>query len=608
MIRSDLDNALIRLGERPSYSTYLAVANALATRGAGSASLRPLRMAILRNFTIEPLVPVLQGEMALAGLYPIVHLGGLETALQDAFDPDGTLDRFRPDLVIVALWLEALSPSLTERYASLSNEAARAEMDRVLDVLDAIATAIRRRHQAPILLNNFPLPLHPALGILDAQSERSQTQDILALNRELLRRRGSIPDVYLVDYMGLMARVGGAQAMDGRLWQIGRAPLGKGSLVPLGQQYGRFIRALRGKARKCLALDCDNTLWGGVIGEDGIGGLRIGDGYPGSCYRAFQRAILGLHDLGVILVLVSKNDESDVLEVLRNHPDMLLREEHFAAWVIGWEDKVAGLRRLSDVLGIGLDAFVFVDDSAFECGLVRRELPEVAVLQLGPDPSAFKDELYAAGYFDALCSSEEDRRRNAMYRADRRRRLLRAEAASLPEYLTSLEMEAEIGLADELAASRVSQLTQKTNQCNLTVRRYTEGQIRSFLLDPDVDVFILRLRDRVEDLGLVGVAIALYDRDEAEIDTFLLSCRALGRGAEAALLRHVIEAARARGCARVRGCYSAAPKNGRVAAFYSEYGFEPVADDGPATHWSLATRGELFEPPPWIKVRSLYGG
>lgn len=606
MPTQELTSTLRRLAGESSYSAYTAAANALETVTAEASGLPPLRVAISRNFTLDPLVPVIQGEMALAGFYPVVYLGDYDAIARDALDPESALYAFQPEFVIVAQWLEKLAPALVTRFVSLSPAQVSAEVERVLTTIDEIVASLRRHSKAPILINNFPLPVYTTLGILDVQSESYQTHTILRLNLELLRHLRQCRDAYLVDYMGLMARIGSAQGVDERYWQIGQAPIGRSGLVSFGQEYGKFFRALRGKTRKCLVLDCDNTLWGGVVGEDGLGGIQLGTTYPGSCYRAFQQELLNLHDRGVILALCSKNNEADVLEVLRDHPDMVLHEEHFATRQVNWDDKVTNLTRIAKGLNIGLDSLVLVDDSQFECDLVRERLPQVAVLQLSTDLSTFRTKLSAAAYFDSLTFSAEDRERSRTYREDTQRRQLSESASSLSEYLARLEMVADIGMTDEGTIPRVAQLTQKTNQFNLTTRRYSEGEIRGFVEDPETDVFYLKLRDRIAEMGTIGAAIVKYSTQQAEIDTFLLSCRAIGRGVEDALLAHVLNSARARGCTCVRGRYLVTKKNGQVADFYRRRGFRLIAEGPAGSEWEFPLDQAEFAAPDWIKVKLTY--
>lgn len=580
---------LKRLKDAPDYKAYTAVSNALKP----GTDLPPLRVALLRNFTSETLVPVIEGELALAGFHAQFFIGDYDAIARDALDAESALYRFQPEFILVTEWLETLSPGLAAQFTTLGDPAA--EVRRVLAARAEVLDALRRHTKAPVLINNFPLPRYAALGILDAQSEAYQTHSILKLNLGLLEEARRWPDVYVVDWMTLAARLGSARAFDDRYWQIGRAPLGREALVPFGRELARFICALRGKARKCLVLDCDGTLWGGIVGEAGLRGIQVSP-----AYQAFQREILNLHGRGVILALCSKNNEADALEVLREHPDMLLKEEHFAAREINWNDKAENLRSLAVTLNIGLDALVFVDDSAFECDLVRELLPEVAVLHLEGDPSGFAARLAEGAYFDTLSFSKEDRERTRLYRDEAERRQLQQAAGSLEEYLARLELVAEIGEADERSVPRIAQLTQKTNQFNLTTRRYSEGEIQA--LAREGGVYWLKLRDRVAELGLVGVAIVKIRGEAAEIDTLLMSCRALGRGAEQCLLAQAVDAARARGCRRITARYLRTAKNGQAADFYRRQGLQPVRETADESEWALDLAEAGVCAPPWIKV------
>jgi FkbH-like protein len=601
--KNSLNSALSRLREEKSYSRYLAVSNALDEIGLDGSELIPVRLAILRNFTVDSVIPVIAGETALSGLQSHFYTGGFDTVAQDVFDSSSQLYSFRPDCIILAEWLESLAPQLTGRFLSLSAEQVEDEVNRVLRSIREILVAIRKNLKVPVLLNNFPLPAYPTLGILDGQSESFHTGAILRLNQGLQgMAQESNGGLYIVDLMSLAARLGQDRAFDRRYWHIGRAPIARTALVALGQEYGKFIRALQGKSRKCLVVDCDNTLWGGVVGEDGMGGIKIGGTYPGSCYEAFQQEILNLHDRGVVLAMCSKNNEDEVIKVLQEHPEMQLRVEHFATWEINWDDKATNLRRIAARLNIGLDSIVFADDSQFECDLVRSSMPEVEVIHLGNEPSGFVQMLGKQGCFDSLTFSVEDRVRTKMYHDEARRRGIEELAGSLEDYLQSLEMVATIGQADELTIPRISQLTLKTNQFNLTTRRYSTGEISALSGAPDITVLYMKLRDRVSELGIVGVAILKYQGDSAELDTFLLSCRAIGRGAEEYLLARCIESARAKECKRLVGHYLPTNRNKLVAKFYPSHGFQPLVGATPVDSWELQLDGSAISAPVWIRL------
>jgi len=596
---------LERLQKNNSYSAYSALSNLLGSPG--NYDLKPLRIAIVRNFTIEPLLPVLKGEASLSGFFPELYVGDFDAIAADVFNAESPLYQHNPDFIIIAQWLDALSSALTASFLSCSTKQIEDEIERLAQMAIDFFNAIRKNTSAPILINNFPLPDIPTLGILDAQSEQYQIYSVIKLNTELLKVSKRFKDVYWVDFFSLFSRVGRESAFDARHWQMARAPLGKNALVPLGQEYGKLIRALRGKIKKCLVLDCDNTLWGGVIGEDGLSGIKVGLTYPGSAYLAFQQEILNLYHRGVILALCSKNNESDVMEVFREHPDMLLKENHFATRQVNWDDKATNLARIAEDLNLGIDSLVFVDDSAFECDWVGKQLPQVAVIQLDGKISSYRSLLSSSGYFDTLTFSEEDRKRSRMYVQAKERKQLLQSASSLENYLLDLQLQAEIGIPGKNEIPRISQLTQKTNQFNLTTQRYTEGEIQSFVEAPHSEVYYLRLADRISDLGIVGVVILKFVEKQAEIDALLLSCRALGRGAEKTLLNYAIIQAINHGCTHVLGKFLPTKKNAQVADFYEKHRFQLVRRSSEDSNWiyHCEQKKTPLPYPPWILVKTI---
>jgi len=588
-------------GTAPTYLDYNTLSGLLQTNPEALSDLPPLRVAVLRNFTAEGLLPVLAGEIVRAGFAPKFYLGDFDAVAADVLNPDSPLFRFQPDFIILAQWLESLQPALANRFLTLSTEQVEGAVADLRQQQRQLLRALRERTKAVVLLNNFPVPPAPTLGILDAQRTGGQTATVLQLNAALAADCQTVGDAYIVDLMRLIGDVGYRNAVNERFWQTARAPLAPPGLIAYGQECGRFFRALRGRARKCLVLDCDNTLWGGIVGEDGFEGIKCDTTYPGSCFRALQEEALNLYHRGVILALCSKNNEADVLQVLREHPDMVLREEHFAITMVNWDDKVTNLRRIAAELNIGLDSLVFVDDNPFETNFVSEHLPEVAVIPLTPNPASHRAALARSGLFDTLSVSAEDRKRTEMYRSDRQRKELERSTGSLAEYLAGLETRAEFGPPRRTEIARVAQLTQKTNQFNLTTRRYSEGEITALAGGPDSEVTRLSAADKVSDLGLVGVAVTRYRGELAEIDSFLMSCRALGRGLEDGLLHIVADNARRRGATIVRGVFRKTRKNDLCVDFYQRNGFAKTESTPEGSVWELAVDRPLPEFPPWIE-------
>lgn len=535
-------------------------------------SLPELNIAVLRNIMLEPIEPYLRYQALQAGHNASVLFGEYDNIFQEAVGGSLKLFEQQVNCVLVFAYLETLSWNLARNFAGLTPRQVQDEVTRIQELIEAVLSGVRSQTDGMILWHSFEIPVHPLLGIRDGQ-----TTVIRRLNESLRKKLAETPNAYFVDLSLCLARVGARNFYDRRYWHIGRAPYAREALREIAAEDFKFIRTLVGKNRKCLVLDCDNTLWGGIIGEDGLAGIALGKSYPGSAFYEFQQEILNLHHCGVIIALCSKNNEADVWEVFRKHPDMVLREEHIAAAQISWQDKVSGLRQLALDLNIGLDSLVYLDDSEFEIGLVQRELPEVGVIHLPRNKTfEYADLLASCGYFDTLTVSEEDRKRGEMYRAEAGRKKLKAQATNLESYYESLEMVVDIRLADDFSVPRIAQLTQKTNQFNLTTRRYTEAEIQRLKDSATSDVLYLRLSDKHGDSGIVGACLLKYEQERAVLDSFLLSCRVLGRGVEDVFLTHALRLARKRGCRWALGEYYATSKNDQVKLFYQRQGFQEI--------------------------------
>jgi FkbH-like protein len=371
----------------------------------------------------------------------------------------------------------------------------------------------------------------------------------------------------------------------------------------LARECLRFLAPLSGRIAKAIAVDLDNTLWGGIIGEDGMAGIQIGLEYPGAAYQALQRALLDLSQRGILLAVCSKNNPQDAMEVLNDHPGMLLRPQHFAAMRINWNDKAQNLREIAAELNIGLDAVAFLDDNPVERQQVRDEAPEVMVVELLSTPREFARAVRDYPAFERLTLSEEDQQRNTYYRAERQRTVLEQRVATREDFLRFLDQEAEIAPVNAMTLARVAQLTQKTNQFNLTTRRYTEQQTGEVTKCNGWRVLSIRIRDRFADNGLVGVAI-LHDHGEiCEVDTFLLSCRVIGRSIETALLAHLAEEARTLGARRLEGWFLPTPKNTPATGFYCQHGFQMVSETPAGQLWALDLANAGLRCPEWVRMR-----
>jgi FkbH-like protein len=551
---------------------------------ARSAEWPRIRWALLSNTTQEPLRPFLKQLCYEIGYQADVWIGGYDTALQDAGLPECA----GADVVVIALRLKLLVPALVDRFVATGGDDIDAQTRRAIDYVSAVVGAVRERSKATILIHNFETPLNPELGVIDYRSVSGQVNTIRRMNLELADRVAREDGVFIIDLDAVRARLAGDRFEDPRTWHFGRVAYTRQAMRAIAAEYMRVVRAGKGRNRKCVVVDADGTLWGGIVGDDGVDGVRVGQSFPGSAFFDFQQALLALRSRGILLALCSKNDPELVAQVFaKRAADMPLRLEHFAAVRVNWSDKAQNLRDIAGELNIGLDSLVFVDDSSFETALVTQLAPEVHTILLPGDPAEYRDVLAGCHLFDALALSDEDRQRSDIYAAERQRRVEQTSSPmSVDDYLRGLEMEASIEAADERSIARVAQLTQKTNQFNLTTRRYTDADIRAFASSNAHDVYTVRLRDRLGDSGIVGVAILHHDDRQSRIDTFLMSCRALGRGVEDALLGACLRSSLRRGSAEIVGQFLPTDRNARVSEFLPAHGF--AADAGGLFHRSIA--------------------
>ncbi len=537
-----------------------------------SPDARPLRVAVLRSYTAEPLEPILKLRLLLDGLNPTFWFGGYNQHAQEILDPNSALYAFAPQVVLLLLRIDEILPAFVDDFASLSPAEWEKQLTSLAGSLEGLLERLEESVRAPILVQNLMLAGRSFFGRFDAQQPDGQVYLLQQFNRALSaacsRRRGA----FVWDFDALVREKGSESLYDAKQWYVSRNPFRQAAYPAIAGDLMRYLRAVLGPARKCVVLDLDNTLWGGVAGEDGLEGVKLGRTYPGNCYRDFQTELLKLYHRGVILAINSKNNEADAFRIIDDHPDMVLRRRHFAAVRVNWRDKATNLRELASELDIGVDSLIFLDDSPIECELVRQECPECHVVQLPAKPYLLPAIPSALPGLDNLKLTAEDRKKGEMYRTRAARRADEGRHADLDAFLRSLELEVEIQPARAFTIPRIAQLTQKTNQMNMTTRRYTEAQISALAGDEACEVLSVASRDRFGDDGIVGAAILRFDGDECRIDTFLLSCRVIGRGIEQAMLADIAHRAAARNVRTLVGEFIQTAKNRPAAGLYERAG------------------------------------
>ena len=559
-------------------------------------------VTVLSTFSVELLAPLLAEALERWG-HPT---GGIATGpfgqiAQELLSATSSLYRDAPEALLLVLAVEdLLGPLFSLANARLAPEDAAALADRRVEELRSwIRVALERLPTMTCyvtLVGPCNAPVEHVLSPLEP--ERGQ-QAVLRLQEGVRALAGQVPRTIVIDWDWHVRPLGSAALHDPRLWYLARMRLNPQGLATLAELVACHVAARPGASHKVAAIDLDGVLWGGVVGEVGTAGIELGEEGVGLAFQDFQRELLRLRDLGVLLALCSKNNRHDAEQVFAQHPAMVLRREHFAAERINWQDKASNLRELAQELNVGLDSFVFLDDSPIERDWVRQALPEVAVVELPEDPVDRPAALRAVPYFRRIALTEADRGRAGTYQAERRRRELASSTVSFEQFLASLEQQASIEPMSEASLARAAQLCQRTNQFNLTTRRYDEAQLEAMLNDDGVELYTLSVNDRFGDSGITGFAILRLDDGQAEIDTLLLSCRILGRRLEDALLAFLAERAHALGARSLIGRFEATAKNAQVADFYPTRDFH-LAEAG---SFRLDLGRHRPKPPPETYVR-----
>jgi FkbH-like protein len=588
----DLKALLEETNEAPSWLVYRRVAAGLRALLDSSNSDLPkrIRVAFVGSFTMDPLVDFTVVEAARLGLGVVPYVAPYGQFSQEILAPASGLSTFAPDITIFMVEFNSL---VSPGNASSPDDMAREALSQITSLADDFS----RRHTGTLIVSTFlEIPQWPLHILLDNTTKAVREGNLLLFHALEHQSRVQISDVD-----GLAAYYGRREAFSSEMLHMARVPFSEGFLALLARKLVSHIKAQTGLLRKCLVLDCDNTLWGGVVGEDGIDGIALGPDWPGREYLDFQHTILSLHQQGVILAINSKNNYDDVMQVLHKHPHMVLREDHFASIQVNWDDKPSNMRRIVDEINIGLDALMFLDDSPAERALMRTVLPEIYTLELPTTASLYSQALRETNDFAKPSITEEDRLRGQAYADERKRGQLRKSAGSLEDFLHSLGTVASMRAARVSDIKRVAQLTQRTNQFTLTNRRYSEGDIASMLQDGHSHVYVLGVKDRFGDSGTVGAAIVVDENEYWRIESFVMSCRVIGRQVEDAFVKRIVDDAARIGVKQVNAEYLRSAKNGLVEDFWSRMHFESVEATDKGSQWRAVVATLPLKHPPHIR-------
>jgi FkbH-like protein len=560
-------------------------AKALNTSGAA----KVIRIALLADCATQHLADIMRAIAARNNVQAQVYEGNYDGVDLEILDPNSALYAFNPQYVVILLSSEKLKAHL---YASGDR---RSFADETVGRLENLWSAFRAQSQATIIQSTFVLPSERAFGNYELKVADSVGSIFTEINYRLSVKAREAKNVLLNDVDFIAASVGRTEWFDARMWNMAKTPCRLEHLPLLAQSLLDTALAASGMFAKCVVLDLDNTLWGGVIGDDGLEGIALGEFDEGEAFVGFQTFIRELKRRGIILAVVSKNEHAAAVLPFREHPHMVLKEEDISVFVANWDNKADNIRLVQKTLNIGFDSLVFLDDNVFERNIVRQFLPDVVVPDLPEDPSLYLQTLAELNLFETASFSEADLQRAEQYREEAQRELTKTHFTNINEYLISLGMEIRLERFNAFNLPRIAQLMQRSNQFNLMTRRYGEAACEAMMSDPSIAPLTVKLADKFGDYGLISVVILKNAGSDLEIDEYLMSCRVLQRGVESFTMNNIFSYAARQGAKRVTGHYLPTKKNDMVKGFFKSFGFEKIADgEGGASQWALAV--DAYQP------------
>lgn len=553
-----------------------------------SGSGSKFKLALLADVSTQHLVPVLRVLFSDNGFDLEVYEAGFDTLQVETLDPTSRLYAFGPNAIVILQSTVKLRNAFYHAFGDRGSFVAAQA-----DSIEAVWTAIRAQTSALIVQSTFVLPYERPFGNFGRLVDSDLSSAVAEINREISLRARRHSSILINDVDFLAAWVGRRQFFDEKLWGLAKTLCALEFLPDVAQNICDICLASAGRAVKCVVLDLDNTLWGGVVGDDGLEGIALGELDEDGAFGSFQSYLRELSSRGIILAVCSKNNEDIARSVFQKHSGMILKEEHVAVFVANWDDKATNLRRIREILNIGFDSMVFLDDSPFERNLVRQTIPEIIVPELPEDPALYVRVLSELNLFETASQSSLDAGRATLYQDQQKRDAESRKFATLEDYLQSLNTVALCRRFELSTLGRIAQLIQRSNQFNLTTRRYAEAECKAIMGDHEHFVpFTISVRDRFGDFGLINVVILRLSSGQGpiEIDTFIMSCRVLQRGVEQLAMNKIFEFARQADCPAVTGSYLPTAKNGMVKSFYEQFGFyQTGTSENGAIHWRLET-------------------
>lgn len=558
---------------------------------------KKIKIALLSSFTLNGLPEILKVKCNEKNIDCQIYLGGYNQYSQEILDKNSEMYEFNPNIVFLLIDTRSILGNLFFLPYSISSHERKNLIDQKFSEITNLISSFQQKSSAKLVISNFNIPTSSPYGIADSKSEFGFHEMIQTLNLKLQETIQNFESVYLYDFNSFVTKFGEDNIFNYRNFFFGDVKVELNHLPYLGNEFFSYIIAFLGLTKKCIVLDLDNTLWGGIVGEDGFDGICLGLAPPGNVFHEFQSHLKSISKRGIILAINSRNNFDDAIRVIREHPHMVLRENDFACMVINWGNKVENMKAISKQLNIGLDSLVFFDDDPVNREFLRKNLPEVTTPELPSDPSEFSKILLDLNEFSTFQITDEDIKRSQSYSEQKKRLELEKTTPNIDDFLSSLDLKLTIKKATDFTIPRISQLTLKTNQFNLTTKRYQENDIRQFAESHNMLVGCVQVEDKFGDNGITGVFIVNTNNPkEWELDTFLLSCRVMGREIEKGIMNHIIQEAKKNNAEIIKAKYIPTEKNKPIEKFLSSCNFEEKNN-----YWVFPLNTS-FKNPDFLKV------
>jgi FkbH-like protein len=534
------------------------------------------------------------------GIDCITYVADYNQYNQEILNQDSRLYQFKPDITFLILDTRHVLGDHFFSWHKVSHDEKSKFVERSINEIKKLCNTFEENLETKLVITSLQIPSYSSYGINESREIRGLKEIVHEINNELLDefgRHNVSPKIFIYDFNEFIMKFGEKNIFNYKQFFSGDIKISTEYVPKFVNELMGYIYAITGTTKKCIVLDLDNTLWGGIIGEDGFDNIKLGDNPIGRSFVEFQKRLLGLNQRGIILAINSKNNFDDAIEVIQKHPNMILSEDNFASVKINWDDKVLNLQKISEELNIGLDSIVFFDDDPINQEYVKDSLPDVLVVDLPKDSSRYAQIITEMKEFDVLKITEEDTKRGDMYLDQKKRNELENKVGDFNEFLKQMNIEVTVQKANSFSIPRIAQLTLKTNQFNLTTRRYQEEEVSKFSSSDDKIVECVEVSDKFGNNGITGTYIIEKKSDEEwVVDTFLLSCRIMGRGVEEIMMNQIIENAKLSGIKRIKGEFIPTAKNKPAENFYEELGFNKENN-----FWVFNT-DNIIKKPEHIKV------